>query len=76
MPIRLHTENLDKRIHMDSPVLLHRGREVYCQSDRASGALASNSMIGADCASAALSRTDQRTVMALSMVLPARRAMT
>ena len=61
---------------MDSPVLLQSGREVYLQSDRASGVVTSNSMIGADCASAEASLTGQRTVMALTIIRPARRAMT
>jgi hypothetical protein len=61
---------------MDSPVLLHRGREVYRQSDRASDVVTSNSMIGAHWARAEASLTGQRTVMALTIILPARRAMT
>jgi hypothetical protein len=36
----------------------------------------SNSMIGADWASAEAALTGQRTVMALTIILPARRAMT
>ena len=76
MPIRLHSENLANRIHMDSPVLLQRGREVYRQSDRASGVVVSNPMIGANWDRAAASLMGQRTVMALTKILPARRAMT
>lgn len=55
---------------MDSPVLLQSGREVYLQSDRASGVVTSNSMIGADWASAEASLTGQRTVMALTIIRP------
>jgi hypothetical protein len=75
-PIRLHTENLANRIHMDSPELLHRGREVYRHSDLASDSGGSNSMIGSDCVRAKSTLKDYRTVMALTIILPARRAMT
>lgn len=61
---------------MDSPELLHRGREVYRHSDLASGSVGSNSMIGWESVRAETSLKGQRTVMALTIILPARRAMT